>query len=609
MLKSLLILLAVQAGAPDRLAPILERWRSGREEDRLAALREAASLRKELGDAALAKFAEPPLTQTWTHSEELTELVSRERIPAWSRLLIPLLKDREPRTAWQAAYALIQLEARDRVPDFVPLLKDADASVRPNVLHVLLKLGTREHAALVAPYLDDPEPDVASAAVQALGKFRARDYAPRIVKFLAATDPFHRQAAIASLAEMGAADKADKIAECLADGQELVRWEAVRALGRLKAREYAGEIVAMAEEDAAQAPVIEALGALGLRELAPHLLPFLDNPEPGIRWRAVRALGGVDAKDDAPRLAGMLKDEDSYVRLSALQSLAAMGSREQAAGMLALLHDEEFEVCKGATEETSAFLNADHVKTVVSLLGEDDPFVQWGALQLLVAAEAKSALPAVAARLRAGEVPNRDVVRALGRLGGPEQRERVAAALKSDDGLVRLQAAFAWARISDSPAELEAAEKTSKGAARLAAGFALVRQGRRDRAAAAALLREFVLHREEPDYPFLTDEIFDALAAGFEKEISAALSREVTAAKRIESARDLGALLSKAGVTLADGVPELRRRLPGGATRSARRALEWSFGGDTVLVPEQGKVSVMEIDRALEVWQKRLDAP
>lgn len=605
MVKAFLFLLAVQAGPADRLAPILERWRSGREEERLQALRDAAALRKESGDAALARFADPPM-RPWTHPGDLIDLVSREKIPAWTRLLVPLLQSRETRTAWEAAYALLQLNARDRIPDIAPLLKDGEGSLRPNVLHLLLHLGTREHAPLIAPFLTDEDPTVAVAAVTALGRFRARDYADKVAPFLDSEDPGHRQAAITALAEMGDRDKAGKIAERLSDTHTLVRWEAVRALGKLKAREYAGQIVSMADENGAQAPVLDAMGALGMRELAPHILPFLDFPEPGIRWRAVRALGGVDAKDDAARLADMLKDEDSFVRVSALQSLSAMGARDQAGAMIALLRDEEIDVCKTAAEEASALLNGDLVKKVVALLGDDDPFVRWGAIQLLSAAGAKGALPEIIAR---NGGTTRDVIRAIGRLDGRAQKDVVAAGLRSDDGLVRLEAAFAWARISDRAEELEAAERTGKGAAKLAAGFALVRLGRRDRPAAAALLREFVAHREEPDYQFLPDEIFDALAAGFEKDATAALSRDLTVANRVNTARDLELVLAKAGVKLAEGTSGLRRRLPAGATLTARRAIEWSFGGELRLVPDQGAVTLLETDRALEVWQKRLDAP
>jgi hypothetical protein len=300
----------------------------------------------------------------------------------------------------------------------------------------------------------------------------------------------------------------------------------------------------------------------------------------------------------------MLKDEDSFVRLSALQSLAAIGARDQAGPMIALLRDEEIDVCKGAAEETSALVTGDQMKKVVSLLGDDDPFTRWASMQLLVAAGSKGSLPDIIAR---SEGSPRDVIRAIGRLDGRAQRDVVAAGLRGDDGLVRLEAAFAWARISDRAEELEAAERSGKGAARLAAGFALVRLGRKDRASAAALLREFVLRREEPDYQFLPDEIFDALAAGFEKDATAALSRDVTAVNRVGTVRDLETILAKAGVKLAEGMSGLRRRLPSGTTLTARRAIEWSFGSDLRLVPENGTIALMDSDRALEFWQKRLE--
>lgn len=604
MVKALVFLLAVQATPSDRLAPILERWRSGREEERFQALRDAAVLRKDLGDPALAKIIEGPVPQKWAHPAELLELLTREKIPAWSRLIVPLLQVRETRIAWEATYALLQLNARDRVSEIVPLLKDAEGSLRPNVLHCLLHLGTRDHASLIAPFLSDEDPTVAVAAVTALGRFRAREFADKIVPFLEADDPGHRTAAITALAEMGDRDKAGKIAERLSDTHTLVRWEAVRALGKLKAREYAGQIVSMADENGAQAPVLDAMGSLGMRELSPHILPFLEFPEPGIRWRAVRALGGVDAKDDAPRLADMLKDEDSFVRISTLQSLAAMGSREQAGAMIALLRDEEIDVCKTAAEEAGALLTPDLVKKVVAMLADEDPFVRWGSIQLLINAGAKGSLSEIVAH---NEGTARDVIRAIGRLDGRAQRDIVAAGLRSDDGLVRLDAAFAWARISDRAEELEAAERTGKGAAKLAAGFALVRLGRKDRAASAALLREYVAHREEPDYQFLPDEIFDALGAGFEKEATASLGRDITVANRINTVRDLELLLGKVGVKLPEGASGLRRRLPAGATLTARRAIEWSFGADVRLVPDHGMITLLETDRALEVWQKRLE--
>ncbi|HLY11005.1 MAG TPA: HEAT repeat domain-containing protein [Planctomycetota bacterium] len=638
-----LVLLSLAALAPsqDPWTSVLDRWKSGTEEQRLQALRDAAAHRSDWGETVLAKFSDTPGPQSWAKPDELLDLVAREKIVSWYALILPLLshgvaavrvrtveelgkrelrryapavvphlQDPEFRVAWVAAFTLVQMEARESVPQIAPLLKNADGTVRLNVLHVLGRLGSREHGPLLAPLLDDPDSTVQLAAVQVLGRFGAREYSGRVARFLESADPALRQEAVAALAGMNARDLSAKIAERLADGELLVRWEAIRALGRLKAKEHAGALVAMSDENGAEAPLLEAMGELGLRELAPHILPMLETPDAGIRWRAVRALGSVDAKDDAERISAMLKDPDSYVRRSALRALAAVGARHHAADMLALLRDEEAEVCESAAEETSLLASAEQLKSVEPLLGDDDPFIRWSALHLLVAAGARSSASAIVARLRIGGTANGDVLWAIGRMNLRDQKDQVVAALKSEEELVRQQAVFALARLSGRAGELDALEQTSHGATKLAVGFALVRQGRKDRVAASALLKELLLQRDEPDYQLVADEAFDALASGFEPEMVAALDKEVKAEKRIDTVSALRSLVAPAGVILAsDESLELARRLPAGTTVTARRALEWSFGPDLRLVPSEGKIRVLDPVRALEFWQKRLDGP
>lgn len=641
MLRWAILGFVALAGLQDPRAAALERWRSGSEEERYKVLREAAAARKEWGDAGLAKLVEPPLPASWSKPDDLMDLVVREKILPWYSLmvpllghadpvvraraaeelghrelrrhspaLVPLLQDKDIRVAWQAAFALVEMEARERVPETAKLLKGADGSVRLNVLHVLGRLGSREHGPLLAPLLDDPDTTVQVAAIQVLGRFKAKEYAPRVMKFLDSADPTFRQEAITALAGMDARDAAGKIAERLADGEILVRWEAIRALGKLKAREHAGAIVAAGDEDGAQAPLLEALGELGMRELAPHILPMLEIPDPGIRWRAVKALGCVDAKDETEKMAGMLKDADNFVRRCALRALAAVGSRERSAEMLALLRDEEAEVCECAAEETALLASPEQLKAVEPYLGDEDPFIRWSALHLLVAARSRAALPAIIAKRRVGGVTNGDILWAFGRLDMRDQKDPLLEALKNEEGFVRQQAVFALARLSAGAAELEALERTSDGALKLAAGFGLIRLGRKDRAAASALLKELIIQRDEADYQLFGDEAFDALAAGFEKDLDAALSKEVTVGKRIETVAALRNLLASAGITLADDESlELVRRLPAGAKTTGRRALEWSFGPEKRIVPSAGKILLLAPLPAADFWQKRLDAP
>lgn len=641
VIPRILLVLGVLAAGQDPLGPLLERFRGGTSEQRLAALRDAASRRVDLGEAGLAKFAEAPLPQAWEKPDELLDLVSREKIASWYGLLLPLLAhaeapvrsraveelgrrdlkglagpivpllgDADLRVSWQAAFTLIQMDARDQVPRIAPLLKSGAGTVRLNVLHALGRLGSREHGPLLAPLLEDGDPDIRLAAVQVLGRFKAREYSARVAAFLESAEPALRQEAIAALAGMNARDASAKIAERLGDAEPLVRWEAIRALGRLKATAHVGPLVSMGDEDGAQAPLLEAMGELGLRELAPHILPMLEIADPGIRWRALKALGSIDAMEEAPRMAALLKDEDSFVRRSALRALAAVGSRDHVPAMLALLRDEEAAVCECAAEEAALLASPEQLKSVEPLLGDEDPFIRWSALHLLVRAGATASLPALLGRLRSGGAINGDVLWAVGRLGVRDRRDDLLEALKSPEELVRQQAVFALPRIGDRADELEALERSAQGPTKLAAGLALVRLGRKDRAAAATLLRDLVARRDDADYQLFGDEVFDALAAGFEKEAAALLAKEIRTDKRVDGVASLRTLLASAGLALApDEAMPLVRRLPAGARLSAHRALEWSFGPDARIVPSAGKILILDPERALEFWQKRLDAP
>src|SRR5882672_1996247 len=642
---SALLVLAALAGPQETPGPgpgpVRDRWKKGGEEERLKALREAASFRKQWGDAALATFAEAPVPETWSRPDALMDLVGRDKIVSWYALLlpllrhadaavrsraaeelarrdlrryspsvVPLLRDKDIRVAWQAAFTLVEMEARERVVEVAPLMKDGEGSVRLNVLHVLGRLGSREHGPLLAPLLDDADAAIQSSAIQVLGRFGAREFSGRVARFLESADPVLRQEAVAALGGMGARDTAKQIAERLTDGEILVRWEAVRTLGKLKAREYAGAIAAMNDEEGAEAPVLEALGELGLRELAPQILPSLDIPDAGIRWRAVKALGCVDAKNDTDSMVRMLKDPDSYVRRCALQALAAVGAKQRSEEMLALLRDEEAEVCEVAAEESCLLANAAQLKSAEALLDDEDPFIRWSALHLLAGAGCRAALPALDRHLCSGGAANGDVLWAYGRLDARDRRDGVLEAARKEEGFVRQQAVFAYARLGGRPEDLDAVERDAQGALKLAAGFALVRLGRKDRAAASALLKDLGVQRDEADYQLFPEEVFDALAAGFEKDLDALLSRELKAEKRVESVDTLRTLVLAAGVTLApDDTLELKRRLPAGTTTTVRRALEWSFGSGMRLVPSQGKILVLDSLRAVEHWQKRLDAP
>ncbi len=556
--------------------------------------------------AALLAQADPPLNspEAPVRLRALEELARRERRSSAARV-VPLLADRDPGVAWQAAFTLLAMEARDVAPSLVPLLKDAAGELRPNVVHALGRLGRPEHGPLVAPLLEDAVDDVRVAAVRLLGELGSRAHAGAVAKQLGHPDPAHRLAALTSLADMGARDFAAPIAERLGDAQFLVRWEAARALGRLRASEHATAVIALLQDEGAEPPVIEAIGALGRRDSAPHLLPYLEHFDPGIRWRAVRALGQIDAFEDAAPLVAALGDLEDYVRLMAVRALGELGSRASAGAVFERLRDPNTEVVHAAFWETLYLGGAAEEKALPGLLGHPDPVVREAALELLAAGGRRESLPAVRTLLRDSDGAFRwRVVRALGRLG--EDPAVLKEALAKGDPLTRPQAVFALARVA--PGEtgpLEALLQEAASPLRLAAGFALGRGGRPEQ---RRRLAEFLEHSRDPDYRHLADELLDLLLRRHAPALAAGLERDLKAAKRIETRADLDALLNQGGIALSGAPPgPLKRRLPAGTSLKARHWISAALGEELRLVPSPEGLRALEADAAFELWQKRLD--
>src|SRR5205085_3810423 len=118
---------------------------------------------------------------------------------------------------------------------------------------------------------------------------------------------------------------------------------------------------------------------------------------------------------------------------------------------------------------------------------------------------------------------------------------------------------------------------------------------------AAALLREYLLCRDEPEVQLFAGEVFDALAIGFSSRMRIDLDAEIKIEKRVESPVDL---LKQLGSVDTAPDRKLCRRLPAEARVSVRRAVEWSFGPDARWIPLRGNVYVTDAAGALEYWQK-----
>jgi len=127
------------------------------------------------------------------------DLAGRDDIPTLLRLAVDA-----PSTSLWTFQALVDLRARDRVPDVLPFLESRSPEVRREALQVLGALGAAEAAPEVLKRLDDENDNVRYWAIQTLAELRVKEAVPGITRFLRDPGTPTRREAAKALGELGA---------------------------------------------------------------------------------------------------------------------------------------------------------------------------------------------------------------------------------------------------------------------------------------------------------------------------------------------------------------------------------------------------------------------
>lgn len=143
----------------------------------------------------------------------------------------------------QAAY---DIKVTEYVLQVVPLLNDADAGVRVAAINALGMNEAREHAPAVAQHLKNSE--TAWAAATALAQMQAKEYIGEIAGLLTHKDVSLRAYAALALGWMDAREHAKEVAALLKESESQTRGAAVFALGKFDAKEYARDMVALLKD-------------------------------------------------------------------------------------------------------------------------------------------------------------------------------------------------------------------------------------------------------------------------------------------------------------------------------------------------------------------------
>jgi cyclophilin family peptidyl-prolyl cis-trans isomerase/HEAT repeat protein len=213
------------------------------------------------------------------------------------------LADPDTAVRRRAALAVGRLQDTAGTALLLPLLLDANAAVRREAVFALGQIGLAHPAgpgrpAPARPALErlagEGDPVSAELALEALGKLGDRAATPLVVSLLrAGAAPLLRGGAAAALWRLADSTALDPLLQALDDPDAGVRWRALYALEKLVSPEQVVLLAAMHVDDddpLVRAYAVRTLGRQKSAQATAYVLQKLDDPELGVVVNAIRAL-------------------------------------------------------------------------------------------------------------------------------------------------------------------------------------------------------------------------------------------------------------------------------------------------------------------------------
>jgi len=178
-------------------------------------------------------------------------------------------------------------------------------------------------------FLSDPSEAVREAASGALDRTRAKRSVEAYREQIRGGGVEEKIRAIQTAEEMGGSEGVSLLMEALADPGAEVRGAAVRALAAFPSTPVLKALWEMLprERGVVLGNILEALGASGRKELAPHVEKYLTHPEPEVRSKAVWSFSRMSDASGWERVLAQASDPSESVRAAVAEALGLWTSR------------------------------------------------------------------------------------------------------------------------------------------------------------------------------------------------------------------------------------------------------------------------------------------
>ncbi len=203
----------------------------------------------------------------------------------------------------RAALAVGRLQDTAGTALLLPLLQDADAEVRREAVFALGQIGLAHPAGSGRPasaraelerLAGDDDAETADLALEALGKLGDRAATSRVAAFLReGSSPLLRGSAAVALWRLADSTALEPLLLCLDDPEAGVRWRALYALEKLVSPDQVVLLAAMHVDDddaLVRAQAVRTLGRQKSPQGTAYVLQKLDDPGTGVVVNAIRAL-------------------------------------------------------------------------------------------------------------------------------------------------------------------------------------------------------------------------------------------------------------------------------------------------------------------------------